>query len=239
MLRPRLVTRANSTSDTRQSRNTTVLEASIAAGDARITGTLSMPHAARGVVAFAHGSGSGRFSPRNRFVAAALEDAGFATLLVDLLTADEQAIDSRTQEFRFDVALLAARTVAVVDWLECERHAARLPLGLFGASTGAAAALIAAAWRPQRVKAVVSRGGRPDLAADALPQVSAATLLIVGSEDHAVLELNEAAAARLRCPHRIAIVEGATHLFEERGTLERAAELTVDFFHHHLLTYDE
>jgi putative phosphoribosyl transferase len=215
------------------------LELPIPIGNVRIAGSLAVPRGARAVVAFAHGSGSGRLSPRNRFVAEELQRAGFATLLVDLLTAEEEAVDSQTQELRFDIELLAERTAGVVDWLQREPHTAGLPLGLFGASTGAAAALIAAARRSERVRAVVSRGGRPDLAEAALSQVTAPTLLIVGGYDHAVLELNRAAARRLRCRHRIEVVDGATHLFEEPGKLEQAAKLAVDFFQQQLVARDE
>lgn len=202
----------------------------IPVGNVRIAGTLTVPHAPRGAVVFLHGSGSNRFSPRNAFVARALERAGFATLIVDLLTSEEQAIDGETQELQRDLSLLGARGVGIIDWLKGQPTLGELPLGVFGASTGAAAALIAAAERPRQVLAVVSRGGRPDLAERALPGVGAPTLLIVGADDHAVLELNRAAAQRLRAPHRIEVVAGAGHLFEEPGCLERAAELAVQFF---------
>lgn len=206
----------------------------IAVGDVRIAGTLTVPHQARGLVVFLHGSGSNRFSPRNAFVARALERAGFATLLVDLLTAEEQAIDGETQELRHDVSLSAARAVAILDWLEHEPTLRALPLGLFGASSGAAAALIAAARRPKRVAAIVSRGGRPDLAEQVLPEVSAPVLMLVGADDHAVLELNRAAALRLNATHRLELVSGAGHLFEGPGSIEQAAELGTRFFRERL-----
>ncbi len=214
------------------------LDVPIPAGEARIAGTLSVPRGARGVIAFAHGSGSGRFSPRNRLVARALEDAGFATLLVDLLTAEEEAVDSQTSELRFDIPLLSRRALAVIDWLQREPHTCGLPLGLFGASTGAAAALIAAAQRPEQVLAVVCRGGRPDLAEEVLRSVKAPTLLIVGADDHAVLELNRLAAEKLRCPWRVEVIAGATHLFGEPGKLEQVAELAIEFFQEKLVTRD-
>jgi putative phosphoribosyl transferase len=202
-----------------------------------LAGTLVVPPGAPGIVVFAHGSGSGRFSPRNRAVARELERGGLATLLIDLLTAAEEAEDLRTGRLRFDVGLLGERVVGTIDWLAADalvgdlppalRH---LPVGVFGASTGAAAALIAAAERPDRVQAVVSRGGRPDLAADALPRVQAPTLLIVGGRDPEVLRLNQAAQALLRTESRLEIVPGATHLFEEPGALERVTVLARDWF---------
>jgi pimeloyl-ACP methyl ester carboxylesterase len=199
-----------------------------------LEGTFTVPHNATGVVLFAHGSGSSRFSPRNRAVAATLNDAGLATLLLDLLTEEESEIDAITRGLRFNVELLAARLTGAVDWLGVRREVATLPVGLFGASTGAAAALATAAARPKRIAAVVSRGGRPDLAAEALSRVEAPTLLIVGGHDEAVVELNREAAARLRCVHRLHIVAGATHLFEEPGKLERVAQLARDWFVEHL-----
>ena len=207
-------------------------EVEIPIGDARIRGTLVVPEGSRGVVAFAHGSGSGRFSPRNRFVASVLREARLGTLLADLLTRDEESVDRRTAEHRFDIDLLAGRLVAITDWL-VERFDTRgLPLGLFGSSTGAAAALVAAAERPGLVSAVVSRGGRPDLAGTALGRVTAATLLIVGGNDEAVLGLNEEAFERLTSARRkeLVIVPGASHLFEEPGTLEEAALLSARWF---------
>jgi putative phosphoribosyl transferase len=179
---------------------------------------------------FAHGSGSGRFSPRNRAVAGVLVDAGLATLLMDLLTAEEEAEDMRTARLRFDIGLLAERVISAIDWLGSDGTLADLPVGCFGASTGAAAALIAAAERPQRVAAVVSRGGRPDLAGNALPRVKAPTLLIVGGRDIEVIELNRQAQALLEVESRLEIVPGATHLFEEPGALERVAALAREWF---------
>ena len=199
----------------------------VAAASVRLDGDLVVPPGARGVVLFAHGSGSSRHSPRNRQVAAALNAAGYGTLLLDLLTADEERIDARTRELRFDIPLLADRLTAAADWLDGHDATARLPLATFGASTGAAAALITAAERPDRVTAVVSRGGRPDLAGEALARVRAPTLLIVGGADEQVLELNRAAAARLTAEYEVSVVPGATHLFEEPGALEQVVELTV------------
>lgn len=202
-------------------------------GDTVVDGTLTVPDGPRGVVAFAHGSGSSRHSPRNRKVAEALNDAGLATLLFDLLTADEEAVDMRTRHLRFDIGLLAERLVAAVDWLGEQPSTAELAIGCFGASTGAAAALIAAARRPQVVGAVVSRGGRPDLAGDMLDQVAAPTLLVVGGADPEVLELNRQAAARL-ADHHVEVVPGATHLFEEPGALEAVADHATRWFARHL-----
>jgi putative phosphoribosyl transferase len=204
------------------------------AGGRRLEGELSLPAGAVGVVAFAYGSGSSRHSPRNRYVAARLNDAGLGTLLLDLLTPDEEAVDLRTRELRFDIGLLARRLVGAVDWLAREPATAELPVGCFGASTGAAAALIAAAQRPAEVRAVVSRGGRPDLAGDALPRVRAPTLLIVGGADPVVVRLNREAAERMRAEVRLEIVDGATHLFEEPGALERVADLAAAWFAQHL-----
>jgi putative phosphoribosyl transferase len=193
-----------------------------------------VPDVARGIVLFAHGSGSSRFSTRNQFVADYLNGGGLATLLFDLLTAEEHRVDAVTRELRFDIELLADRLVGAVDWIATREEAAGLPVGLFGASTGAAAALMAAAARPERVAAVVSRGGRPDLAERALPRVRAPTLLIVGGLDDQVIDLNNFAAARLIVPHQVRIVAGATHLFEERGTLEQVAMLARAWFVEHL-----
>ncbi|MDR5682668.1 MAG: dienelactone hydrolase family protein [Armatimonadota bacterium] len=199
-----------------------------------LSGDIAVPADARGVVLFAHGTGSGRFSPRNRFVAQALQRAGLATFLVDLLTEQEERADSRTAELRFDVDLLARRVVGLAEWLTRDPNSTGLRVGLFGASTGAAAALVAAAQRPDGIGAVVSRGGRPDLAREALVQVRAPTLLIVGGRDWPVMRLNEEAYADLRCPKRLEIVPGAGHLFEEPGALERVAELAADWFRQHL-----
>lgn len=207
----------------------------VAAGDARLEGDLALPAGARGVVAFAHGSGSSRRSPRNRQVAAALNEAGFGTLLFDLLTPQEAVIDERTAELRFDVALLGRRMTGAVDWLRSELQTRSLPLGLFGASTGAAAALLAAADRPDAVAAVVSRGGRPDLAGAALGRVRAPVLLIVGGNDPIVIELNRQAQGALPAGAALRIVLGATHLFEEPGALEEVVRLASDWFGRHLL----
>ena len=206
----------------------------IEAGGVALDGDLAIPPRAGGVVLFAHGSGSGRHSPRNRAVAGALRAAGLATLLVDLLTLDEEAIDRRTAHLRFDIRLLAERLVGATDWLRQDPTTRGLRVGYFGASTGGGAALVAAAHRPDAVGAVVSRGGRPDLAADALPLVRAPTLLIVGGEDHPVIALNEAAFVQLRAEKTLEIVPGATHLFEEPGALEQVAALAAEWFVRHL-----
>jgi dienelactone hydrolase len=199
----------------------------VPAGAAQLDGDLAVPERARGMVLFAHGSGSSRRSPRNVRVAGALQDAGFGTLLLDLLTPDEERVDVGTRQHRFDIALLAARLTSAADWLAAEGGTSQLRLATFGASTGAAAALITAAERPDRITAVVSRGGRPDLAGDALARVRAPTLLIVGGADRRVLELNRAAAARLTPEHEVSVVPGATHLFEERGALEEVIARTA------------
>ncbi len=193
---------------------------------------LRVPRAPRGVVAFAHGSGSGRFSPRNQFVAQALQDAGLVTLLIDLLEEDE----TKDRRNVFDIELLAKRLAAATDWLTRDPETRGLRLGYFGASTGAAAALMAAARRPEPVGAVVSRGGRPDLASDDLPGVMAPTLLIVGGNDEDVHELNRRALDLLRCPKELVVVPGAGHLFEEPGTLEQVARLAQQWFLRHLTT---
>jgi putative phosphoribosyl transferase len=189
---------------------------------------LGLPHEPRAVVAFAHGSGSSRHSRRNQQVAAVLREAGYGTLLLDLLTAEEEAVDQRTRHLRFDIGLLAERMIGVVDWLERDSRTQRLPVALFGASTGAAAALVAAAERPARVAAVVSRGGRPDLAGASLVNVHAPSVLIVGGADTQVLELNREAMLQISGPVQLAVVPGATHLFEEPGALEQVAQLAVD-----------
>jgi dienelactone hydrolase len=186
-------------------------------------------------VVFAHGSGSSRHSPRNRFVAEQLRESGLGTLLVDLLTVEEEATDERTGHLRFDIGLLADRLVHAIGWLGAQPETGGLPVGLFGASTGGGAALRAAAARPEWVDAVVSRGGRPDLAGSALPLVEAPTLLVVGERDEQVIELNERAMARMHAPTRLEVVPRATHLFEEAGALERVAELARDWFVHHLV----
>jgi pimeloyl-ACP methyl ester carboxylesterase len=200
-----------------------------------IDGDLRLPERAAGLVVFAHGSGSSRFSRRNRQVAESLEARGFATLLLDLLTPQEEAVDVRTREFRFDIERLGHRVVAAVDWVDTHLETSGLPVCCFGASTGAAAALIAAAERPDRVQAVVSRGGRPDLAGDALALVRAPTLLIVGGDDEPVIELNRDAMQRMTAVTRLAIVPGATHLFEEPGTLEEVCRLAATWCAQHLL----
>lgn len=205
----------------------TVVEVTTA--DAGLAGDLVVPEAARGVVLFAHGSGSSRHSPRNRQVAAGLQRAGFGTLLLDLLTPSEEQEDLRTRALRFDIPLLARRLTAAVDWLDSEPSTAALPVGTFGASTGAAAALIAAAERPERVRAVVSRGGRSDLAGDALPRITAPVLLIAGSADDVVVALDRQSAAELRHAER-KIVPGAGHLFEEPRALEEVTRLAVEWF---------
>lgn len=194
-----------------------------------LPGDLVVPEEARGIVVFAHGSGSSRHSSRNRAVAEVLRASGFATLLIDLLTEEEERVDLRTRELRFDIDLLASRVSTAVEQIRRQLAVRGLPVGLFGASTGAAAALVAAA-DDHSVRAVVSRGGRPDLAGDALPRVQAPTLLIVGGLDTQVIELNERARGLLTAPNRIEIVPGATHLFEEPGTLDRVAELAAGWF---------
>jgi pimeloyl-ACP methyl ester carboxylesterase len=201
----------------------------IPAGRAIIDADLALPATPTGLVVFAHGSGSSRTSTRNRYVASVLQEAGLATLMLDLLTADEERVDRQTREHRFDIPLLAGRLVAAADWAKREPRLLELGLGFFGSSTGAAAALIAAAERPDRTRAVVSRGGRPDLADTALEQVQAPTLLIVGGNDASVVTLNEEAMARMPAKRELAIVPGATHLFEERGKLEQVAQLARDW----------
>jgi putative phosphoribosyl transferase len=201
-----------------------------------VIGDLTVPIEARGIVVFAHGSGSSRLSPRNQFVARVLQRAKLATLLLDLLTPDEEQIDLRTRRLRFDIDLLANRLRETINWLDNNHEIAGLAGAFFGASTGAAAALIAAAHLPDSIHAVVSRGGRPDLAGSALARVKAPTLLIVGGDDPAVIDLNEEALNQLQCVKRLDIVPGATHLFEERGTLEQVAELASDWFKKHIST---
>jgi putative phosphoribosyl transferase len=203
-----------------------------------IEGDLRLPTDAAGLVVFAHGSGSSRHSPRNRMVATRLNEAGFGTLLIDLLTPKEEAIDIRTARLRFDIGLLADRLLAAGDAVATE-PGGNLSLGYFGASTGAAAALVAAAERPEPMRAIVSRGGRPDLAGDALPSVQAPTLLIVGSLDWAVIEMNREAARRMRCEHELSIVPGATHLFEEPGALDEVARRAIDWYTRHIPARDD
>jgi putative phosphoribosyl transferase len=202
----------------------------ISAGSVILDGDLVLPPGAKGVVLFAHGSGSGRHSSRNRFVAVTLNERGFGTLLLDLLTPDEERRDQFTGHIRFDIPLLAGRLLKAGDWLATEMRTRTLPLGLFGASTGAGAALIMAAEAPEMVKTVVSRGGRPDLAGDHLPNVKCPTLMIIGSLDEPVIELNEHARTAMHAPVTTEIVRGATHLFEEPGTLEQVAELAGNWF---------
>ncbi len=206
----------------------------VAAGSIALEGNLVVPAGAQGIVLFAHGSGSSRHSPRNRFVAADLQRRGLATLLLDLLTAHEEEVDLRARSLRFDIGLLAGRLAATTDWLARRTETEPLKLGYFGASTGAAAALVAASERPERVSAVVSRGGRPDLAGAALGSVRAPTLLIVGGDDRPVIELNRQASRAIESECRIEIVPGATHLFEEPGALEEVARLAGDWFERYL-----
>jgi putative phosphoribosyl transferase len=203
-------------------------------GPVTVDGDLHVPERASGLVIFAHGSGSSRFSHRNRAVAKVLEHARFGTLLLDLLTPDEDARDERTAEYRFDIPLLGRRVVGATDWLQGRPDLRHLPIVFFGASTGAAAALIAAAERPKVTRVVVSRGGRPDLAEEALPKVQAPTLLIVGGDDTAVIEMNRTAMRLMRAPVELEIVPGATHLFEEPGTLEQVARLATDWCRRYL-----
>ena len=210
------------------------LDVRLALPGAELGGFLTLPEEARGLVLFAHGSGSSRHSPRNQYVARILQGAGLGTLLTDLLTRDEDAVDQFTRQFRFDIGLLADRLTGAIDWLERQPDTRELPVGLFGASTGAAAALQAAAARPDRVRAVVSRGGRPDLAGEALERVRAPTLLVVGADDTPVIPLNDAALRRMKAPAEMRLVPGASHLFEEPGTLAVASELARDWFLRHL-----
>src|SRR6266487_1579712 len=208
-------------------------EVQIHAGRVVLSGNLIIPQNAATLVLFAHGSGSSRHSPRNQFVARTLNDAGLGTLLFDLLTQEEEAIDIQTRELRFNIHLLAERLVQATKWAKQQPQTCDLRIGYFGSSTGGAAALVAAVDVPQDVGAVVSRGGRPDLAGEALPAVQASTLLIVGGNDDIVLELNEQARDRMRCEVKLEIIPGATHLFEESGALERVAQLASDWFVDH------
>jgi putative phosphoribosyl transferase len=210
-------------------------EVRIPSGDAWLYGDLALPPQFRGVVLFAHGSGSGRHSARNRMVAGHLQQAGIATLLFDLLTTKEEQVDLQTREHRFDIPLLTRRMQDATEWVKSQPDVGKVPVGYFGASTGSAAALIAAARLGDRIAAVVSRGGRPDLAGQvALAAVTAPTLLIVGDADHGVIELNQAAYDRLQCEKRLALVPRATHLFEEPGTLEQVSELAAAWFVAHM-----
>jgi len=209
-------------------------EAQIHAGRAVLSGNLNIPKGARGIVLFAHGSGSSRLSPRNQFVARIMNDGGLATLLFDLLTPEEETIDMQSREHRFNIHLLAKRLAHATGWAKQEKQTSNLRIGYFGSSTGGAAALVAAVDAPDDIGAVVSRGGRPDLADDALPKVQAPTLLIVGGNDDIVLELNEQARDRMCCEVGLEIIPGATHLFEEPGALEQVARLASDWFLRHL-----
>ncbi len=209
-------------------------EVQIQAGRAVLSGNLIIPQNAAALVLFAHGSGSSRHSPRNQFVARTLNDAGLGTLLFDLLTPDEEAIDVHTREHRFNIGLLAERLVHATKWAKQQEQTRDLRIGYFGSSTGGGAALVAAAEIPVDVGAVVSRGGRPDLAGEALPKVQAPTLLIVGGNDDIVIDLNEMARDQMRCEVKLEISPGATHLFEEPGALEKVANLASDWFNAHL-----
>jgi putative phosphoribosyl transferase len=214
----------------------TVMESNtvlIPAGSMLLEGELSLPSAPKGVVVFAHGSGSSRRSPRNRLVAEALRDRSLGTLLVDLLTTSEEHEDQYTSCFRFNIGLLAARLVAITDWLRQQPRVSGCPIGYFGASTGAAAALVAAAKRPDIVTTVVSRGGRPDLAGPFLSRVQAPTLFIGGEDDSTVCDVNRRAAATMGCPTEVAVIPGATHLFAEPGALEEVARLAGEWFVNH------
>jgi putative phosphoribosyl transferase len=209
-------------------------EVQIQAGRAVLSGNLQIPEGATALVLFAHGSGSSRHSPRNQFVARTLNDGGLATLLFDLLTQEEEAIDLQTREHRFNIGLLAERLVHATKWAKQQERTRDLRIGYFGSSTGGGAALVAAAEIPKDAGAVVSRGGRPDLADAALPKVQAPTLLIVGGNDDVVIELNEMARDQMRCEVKLEIVPGATHLFEEPGTLEKVAKLASNWLNAHL-----
>lgn len=209
-------------------------EVRIPAGRAALDGNLTIVDEATALVLFVHGSGSSRHSPRNQFVARVLNNAGLATLLFDLLTPEEELSDSRTAELRFDIQLLAGRLLHATTWTRAQEQIRTLPIGYFGSSTGGAAALVAAAESTQEVGAVVSRGGRPDLAGAALPKVQAPTLLVVGGEDDIVIELNEQARDHMRCKVKLEIIPGATHLFEEPGALEQVAKLASNWFVDHL-----
>jgi pimeloyl-ACP methyl ester carboxylesterase len=206
----------------------------VTAGSVMLEGDLRLPQGAKGVVLFAHGSGSSRHSSRNRYVARLMNESGLATLLIDLLTVEEEQVDLRTARLRFNIGLLAERLAGATDWLTQGESTRHLPIGYFGASTGAAAALVAAAERPDQVRAIVSRGGRPDLAGPSLQRVRAPTLLIVGGNDLPVIELNERAYAQLTAEKRLVIIPGATHLFEEPGALDEVARLASQWFLRHL-----
>src|SRR5437899_5957105 len=212
------------------STNIDMIKVQISAGGATLDGNRTIVREAKGLVFFAHGSGSSRHSPRNQFVARTLNQAGLATLLFDLLTPEEESVDLYTREHRFDISLLAERLVYATRWAKQQKQTQDLRVGYFGSSSGGGAALAAAAELPEEVGGVVSRGGRPDLTGQALPKVKAPTLLIVGGEDHVVIELNEQARAQMKCECKIEIVPGATHLFEEPGALEHVAKLASDWF---------
>jgi putative phosphoribosyl transferase len=209
--------------------------AQIPSGQIQLEGEVSVPVDATGVVLFAHGSGSSRHSPRNQFVARTIREAGVGTLLFDLLTQDEEAVDVSTRHLRFDIGLLAERLVDATNWIKRESDTSHLRVGYFGSSTGGGAALVAAAEVGEEIGAVVSRGGRPDLAGDALPHVKSPTLLIVGELDYPVIRMNEEAYSQMRCERELKIVPGATHLFEESGTLEEVSRLAADWFQRKLL----
>ena len=209
-------------------------EVQIPAGRAALCGNRTIPENAAALVLFAHGSGSSRHSPRNQFVAHTLNSVGLGTLLFDLLTPEEEALDMYTREYRFDIGLLAARLVNGTNWARQQDQTRDLRIGYFGSSTGGAAALVAAAELSQEVGAIVSRGGRPDLAGEALPKAQAPTLLIVGGNDDIVMELNEMARDQMRCEVKLEIIPGATHLFEEPGALEQVAKMASDWFSLHL-----
>jgi dienelactone hydrolase len=217
------------------------ISTSVRLGKIELAGDICVPDRARGLVLFAHGSGSSRHSPRNRHVADVLNRGGIGTILIDLLTAEEEAVDLRTAELRFDIALLGQRLTNITDWIGQQEELRDLALGFFGASTGAAAALVAAAERPKIVRAVVSRGGRPDLAGPALGRVLAPTLFVVGEKDQVVLDLNRLAIAQLppATEHKLEVIAGATHLFEEPGTLDIASALARDWFRRFLVRLRE
>jgi putative phosphoribosyl transferase len=214
----------------------TGLEVQIRSGAVMLPGELTVPSDARGVVLFAHGSGSSRHSPRNQFVAQTIRDAGVGTLLFDLLTKDEENVDRYTGHLRFDISLLAERLVDATTWIESESQFKNLRVGYFGSSTGGGAALVAAAQKGDSIGAVVSRGGRPDLAGNALSHVKSPTLLIVGGLDYPVIDMNRIASEQLSCKKELKIVQGASHLFEEPGTLEQVARLSAEWFQTHLNT---
>ena len=214
--------------------NLVMNEARVPAGRAMLDGDLTLVDQKKALVLFAHGSGSSRYSPRNQFVARTLNEAGLATLLFDLLTPEEESVDIYTREHRFDIGLLVERLVYATKWAKQQKQTKDFHIGYFGSSTGGGAALVAAAELPDDIGAVVSRGGRPDLAGDALPKVEAPTLLIVGGDDHVVIELNEQARAQMKCECKIEIVPDATHLFEEPGALEQVAKLASEWFLRHI-----